>query len=226
VSSEVVAAAAAAGIALVASPYLARLTLSVPDKETASWLGGRPASRNRVAVTALVAVILGALAGAAADWSAVLPAFVAFAVFATPLVVIDVEHHRLPNRLIYPAGVAAAVLLTVAALVRHDWSDLLRALEGGAVVFAVFNVLWFIRPNAFGYGDVRLGAILGAYLGWSGWLEVYYGIFGGFVLGSVVSLALLATRRATLKSAMPFGPMLILGCLLVLALDLTPSFGN
>ena len=135
---------------------------------------------------------------------------------------IDFEHHRLPNRLVYPAAIGAALLLALAALVRHDWSDYLRAVEGGAAVFAVLYLVHILGP--FGRGDVRLGAILGGYLGWDGWAAVYYGIFGGFVLGTAVSLALLATRRASLKTALAFGPMLLFGALIVLAFDLTPSF--
>jgi leader peptidase (prepilin peptidase)/N-methyltransferase len=84
-------------------------------------------------------------------------------------------------------------------------------------VFAVLFLIAFISPRSFGFGDVKLGGLLGGYLGWFGWLYVYYGIFGGFLLGAVVAVALLATRRASLKSALAFGPMLILGALIVLA---------
>ena len=43
------------------------------------------------------------------------------------------------------------------------------------------------------------------------------------MLGSLVAVALMASRRATMKSALAFGPMLLLGALLVLAFDVTPS---
>jgi leader peptidase (prepilin peptidase)/N-methyltransferase len=179
-----------------------------------------------LACTALAGGVLGALAGAAAGWSALLPALVVLALASTPLVLIDYEHHRLPDRLIRPAAGAGTVLLVLAASVRHDWHALLRAGEGAAAVFAVLFVLMFISPRSFGFGDVKLGAVLGGYLGWFGWAYVYYGIFAGFLLGSVLSIALIATRRATLKSAIAFGPMLILGALLVLAFRIAPSFGS
>ncbi len=212
-----------AGVDLVAAPYLARLTRSVPDRDDARWWRGTAVSGRRIAVTAGVGVVLGALAGTAAGWSALLPALVWLAVTGTPLVVIDFEVHRLPNRLVFPAAGGGAVLGVLAAAVRDDWPDLLRAGEGAAAVFAVLFLLAFIAPRAFGYGDVKLGGVLGGYLGWFGWLSVYFGIFGGFVLGAVVGLALLATGRATMKTALAFGPMLVLGSLLVLAFDLTPS---
>jgi leader peptidase (prepilin peptidase)/N-methyltransferase len=219
-----VGVAVAAG--LLTAPYLARLTLSVPDRDDRTWWRGRPPSRHRVVTTAAVAVVLGALAGKAAGWSALLPAFVALAVTTAPLVVIDFERHRLPNRLVAVAAVGGAILLTLAAAVRHDWQPLLTAAAGAGAVFAVLFLLAFAAPRSFGLGDVKLGAVLGGYLGWFGWSYVYYGIFGGFLLGSVVAVGLLASRRASLKTAMAFGPMLIAGALLVLAFRIVPSSGS
>ncbi len=211
-----------AGAAALAAPYLARLTITVPQNDNAAWLRGAPASGTRTAVTALAGVVLGTLGGLAAGWSALLPAYAALVLCAAPLVVIDYEHHRLPDRLVRPAAVASLVLLAVAALVRDDWHDYLRAIEGAVAVFAVLYLLAFISPRSFGYGDVKLGAVLGLFLGWSAWIDVYYGIFAGFLLGAVLSLLLLATRRATLKTAIAFGPMLVVGPLLVLAFGLSP----
>lgn len=222
-STAALGSVVAAAACLLAAPYLARLTLSVPDREHPRWWRGRSAGRGRIALTALIAVALGALAGAAAQWSALLPAFIALALVCTPLVLIDFEHHRLPNRLVFTAAGSELVLLTLAALVRDDWHHWLRAVEGAAAVYAALFLLAFLSPRSFGFGDVKLGGILGGYLGWFGWVDVYYGIFAGFVLGMLVAVVLLATRRASLKTALAFGPMLILGTLLVLAFDLTPA---
>jgi leader peptidase (prepilin peptidase)/N-methyltransferase len=226
VSPEAIGAAMGAAGCLAASPYLARLTLSVPDREESNWWRGRPPDRRRLAWTAVIAAILGALAGRTAGWSALLPAFLALALTAAPLVVIDLEHRRLPDRLVRTMAAGGVVLLMLAAVVRHDWHSLLRSGEGAAAVFAALFLLAFAAPRSFGFGDVKLGTVLGLYLGWFGWSYVYYGIFAGFVLGSVAAIALLATRRASLKTALAFGPMLILGSMLVLALHISPSFGS
>jgi leader peptidase (prepilin peptidase)/N-methyltransferase len=212
-----------AAVCLAASPYLARLTITVPDRDNTRWFVGAAARRDRLVKTALAALVVGALAGAAAGWTALLPAYLWLALTGAPLIVIDYEHHRLPNRLVYPAAIGAFVLLALAAAVDDAWSDYLRAVIAAAVAYAVLFVLKFISPRSFGWGDVRLGGVLGAYLGYSGWLAVYYGLFGGFLLGSLVAIALMAARRATMKTAMAFGPMLLLGALLVLAFDITPS---
>ncbi|HET8581956.1 MAG TPA: prepilin peptidase [Jatrophihabitans sp.] len=224
-SGGVAATLVGAGCCLIAAPYLARLTRSVPDREVRTWWRGLPVSGRRTFATTVLAATFGALAGAAGGWDAALPAFVAVSLVGTPLVVIDYEHHRLPDRLVYLGAALETVLLTAAVAERGSWHQLLRALEGAAVVFAVLLLLAVVAPRSFGFGDVKLGGILGGYLGWAGWVPVYYGIFAGFLLGALLSLALLATRRATLKTAIPFGPMLLLGALLVLAFDLVPDVG-
>jgi leader peptidase (prepilin peptidase) / N-methyltransferase len=221
-TSDLAAAAVGAAGCLAVSPYLARLARTVPDGENRVWYRGAAAGRSRLVKTAIAAAVLGALGGAAAGWSALLPAFLALALAGAPLILIDYEHHRLPNRLVYPAALAALVLLAVAAAVRGEWNDYLRAVIAGAVAYAVLFTMMLISPRSFGWGDVRLGGVLGLYLGYDSWVAVYYGIFGGFVLGAVLALVLLAARRATMKTALAFGPMLLLGALLVLAFNLTP----
>lgn len=218
-----VGAAVGAAVCLAATPYLARLTITVPDRDNARWYVGASTDRTRLLRTGLAALVIGALAGAAAGWTALLPAYLCIALAGVPLTVIDYEHHRLPNRLVYPAAIGAAVLLALAAAVDGDWPAYLRAAEAAAVAYAALFVLKFISPRSFGWGDVRLGGVLGGYLGYHGWLAVYFGLFGGFLLGTVVAIVLMARRRATMKTALAFGPMLLLGALTVLAFDITPS---
>ena len=222
-SGTALACAMSAGVCAVASPYSARLIDTVPDLENKTWWTGAPPTRRRLIATVVVGLVFGALAGTAAGGHATLAAFIALALVSTPLAIIDVELHRLPDRLMIAAAGAAAVLLAVAAAVEGDWSKYLRSIEGAAAVGAVFFAIAFIAPSAFGFGDVKLGAVLGAYLGWFGWSWVYYGIFGGFVLGSLVGIALMVVGRAGRKTAIPFGPMLIAGALGVLALHATTS---
>jgi leader peptidase (prepilin peptidase)/N-methyltransferase len=73
--------------------------------------------------------------------------------------------------------------------------------------------------TGLGLGDVKLLALLGLVLGWAGWGVLLAGIFLGLVVGSVVSLVLIAARRATWRTAVPFGPPLLAGAVLALALQ-------
>jgi len=208
---------------VLVAPYSAQLTLSAPDDDDKRWWRGRPAGTRRTLATAIIGAALGALAGGTAGMSALLPALIWLAVICTPLLVIDYELHRLPNRLVFLGDLLAIVLLGLAAALRHDWREALRAAEGAGAVFAVLFTLCFISPKSFGYGDVKLGGLLGGYLGWFGWFYVYYGIFAGFVLGAVAGLSLIALRRAGMKTHLPFGPAMIVGALIVLAFDLVPA---
>jgi leader peptidase (prepilin peptidase)/N-methyltransferase len=221
--TSVVGAAVGAAVCVAATPYLARLTITVPDRENSRWYVGAKPDGRRMVLTALAALVLGALAGATAGWTTLLPAYLCIALTGSALTVIDYEHHRLPNRLVYPAAIGAFALLALAAAVDDDWSDYLRAVAGAAVAYVALFVLKFISPRSFGWGDVRLGGVLGAYLGYHSWLAVYYGLFAGFVIGALVSIVLIARRRASRKTAIAFGPMLLVGALVVLAFDLTPS---
>lgn len=217
-SSTVAAAGVAALCCVSVSPYLACLARRAPDRSDRLWWRWEPgpAAVGRIAP---LAASLGALGGAAAGLSAALPAFIVLAAICAPLIVIDVDAHRLPDRLVFAAAAAAVLLLPVAAVQRHDVAAAVRAAGAAVAEFAVLLGLALLAPASFGFGDVKLGGVLGGYLGWFGWQHVYCGLVAGFVLGSVTAVVLIGTGRASLKSAMPFGPMLVLGALCV------PAFG-
>lgn len=50
-------------------------------------------------------------------------------------------------------------------------------------------------------------------LGWYGWWAVFVGTFAGFALGAAVALGLMALRRIDRRTAVPFGPFMLLGAL-------------
>ena len=58
---------------------------------------------------------------------------------------------------------------------------------------------------------MKLLGLLGLLLGWVGWGVLLAGVFLGLLTGALVSLALLATRRAGWRTALPFGPPLLAG---------------
>jgi leader peptidase (prepilin peptidase)/N-methyltransferase len=113
-----------------------------------------------------------------------------------------------------PSYAAAAVLLGFAAVTTdHGGARYLHALAGMAALFALYALQWFLVPNQVGFGDVKLAGLLGLYLGWLGLPVWIAGTCAGFVLAAVYALALLASRRATLKSTIPFGPFMLAGAL-------------
>ena len=175
--TSLVGAAAGAAVCLAATPYLARLTLTVPDRENARWyVGAKPDGRRIDLDRAGRARPRRRSPARPRAGRRCSPRSSASPLTGSALMVIDYEHHRLPNRLVYPAAIGAFALLALAAAIDGDWSDYLRAVEGGAAAYVALFVLKFISPRSFGWGDVRLGGVLGAYLGYHSWLAVYYGI--------------------------------------------------
>ena len=62
-----------------------------------------------------------------------------------------------------------------------------------------------------GLGDVKLAGILGMYLGYLSWEHLLLATLATFVLGGAYGIALIALRRATRKSHIPFGPFMVVG---------------
>jgi leader peptidase (prepilin peptidase)/N-methyltransferase len=134
-----------------------------------------------------------------------------FAAIAIALTLIDLDTHRLPNAIVLPSYVVAAVLLTLACLLGVEWEALLRAAVGGAALYAFYFVLRVIRPAGMGGGDVKLAGLVGIHLAWIGWGTLIVGAFAAFLLGGVFGIALLVARRAGRKTAIPFGPWMLVG---------------
>ena len=144
----------------------------------------------------------------------VLPAFLYLAAVGLALALIDLDCKRLPNALTLPSYPVAVVLLGAAALLGSESGELVRALLGGAAMYAVYFALCFAYPAGMGFGDVKLSGVLGLYLGWLGWGAWSVGLFLGFLLGALFGLALIAARRGGRKTAVPFGPFMLAGALL------------
>lgn len=138
-------------------------------------------------------------------------AWICFAVTGGWLTVIDVKTHKLPNRIIYPWLLVALMLFALAAVTTWQWASLATAVAGAILHFAIYVVLWLLSRRAVGMGDVKLAAVLGIYLGWCGLLLVPVAVLAAFVLGTLYSLAGMAVGKLTLKSRIPFGPMMIAG---------------
>ncbi|HUB38781.1 MAG TPA: prepilin peptidase [Streptosporangiaceae bacterium] len=143
-------------------------------------------------------------------------AFGFFGVLGVALAVIDIATQRLPDPLTLPAYPILIILLTAAALAGHDFAALLRAVLGGLALAGAFLLLALVRPGQLGGGDIKLAGLAGLALGWLGWPTLIAGAALGFVLSALVSLALLAARRITMRSAICFGPFLIGGALVAM----------
>ena len=190
----------------------------------ASWLLLRGRCRHcdagiswRYPFIELVTGVLFAAIGARFAGSWALPAFLLLTGALVALSAIDLEHYILPNRIIYPVGFASVALLAFAAAATHQWGAFGRALAAAGVAWAFFFVVHVISPRGMGFGDVRLSFILGLYLGWLGWGQLFAGLFAGFVFGAVAGVAVMAVVGTQgRKYHIPFGPFLAAGTMTII----------
>jgi leader peptidase (prepilin peptidase)/N-methyltransferase len=135
-----------------------------------------------------------------------LPEFVVAVVFLAALVaitVIDLRHQIIPDAITLPGVVAGFVASLVTG--RISWIDSLGGIALGAGLFVAVILL---SRGGMGGGDLKFGAMLGAFLGWQALLVA---LFVGVVLGGMSAVALLASGRLARKDAIPFGPFLAIG---------------
>lgn len=158
---------------------------------------------------ALLAVLLGA------SWA--LPGYWFAAGVAIALTLTDLDVRRIPDRILGPGVVVTAVLLVAGALADGEPMSLVRALGGGAGYFALLLVVALAARGGFGFGDVKLGFLLGMVLAYRSWGVLVVGVFGAFAVGGLAAVALLVTGRAKRKDAIPFGPAMVAGAGLALA---------
>lgn len=140
------------------------------------------------------------------------------------LAAVDLACLRLPDALVKPGFVAGVAVLSGLAISLPAWSELLRAGLAAGALAGGYLVLALLPGGALGYGDVKLAGLLGLFLGWLGWGEVLAGALLPFVINGVLAIVLLAARRVTRHSLVPFGPAMLLGAwLAVVALPVLES---
>jgi leader peptidase (prepilin peptidase)/N-methyltransferase len=187
------------------------------------WLRGRCAKCQRPIsaryplvelATALVSALVAWRFGFTAHAAAVL----VVTWFLIALTVIDVEHQLLPDSLTLPLlwlGLLASVALPAS---RHFPVTPANAITGAAcgylslwLVFQGFRLL--TGKEGMGYGDFKLFAALGAWLGWQQLVPV---ILLAALTGALVGITLILLRRHGRETPMPFGPYLAAAGWLVL----------
>jgi leader peptidase (prepilin peptidase)/N-methyltransferase len=199
-------------------PVLSWLLLRARCRDCAAPISARyPAVEGATAVLfVLVALVvpqpLGATTvGEALGRTVMLAALLFLMAVSVALSLIDLDTHRLPNAVVYPAAVVLLVLLGAVSAVSADWGALLRGLLGAVVLGGAYLVLALAVPGGMGLGDVKLAVVLGLVLAYLGWGPLAVGAFGGFLVGGTVAIALVAVGRARMGSGVPFGPSMLVG---------------
>lgn len=146
---------------------------------------------------------------------------------------IDLEHLIIPNVITFP-GIGVGIIFN---LIITNWgyasdlldtpdlknflrlisevpimSSILGVLIGGGLLYFIGFLYEVIRKReGMGMGDVKLLAMLGAFLGWQG---VIFIVFLSSIIGTVIGLSIILYQRENLKYAIPFGPFLSIAAII------------
>jgi leader peptidase (prepilin peptidase) / N-methyltransferase len=138
------------------------------------------------------------------------PLLVSRIIFGCALIVlfaIDLEHHLLPNVITLPGIVIG---FAFSFLTEPGWeASLIGLIAGGGALYTIAELYYRVRKEeGLGMGDVKMLAMIGAFLGWK--LALLTLMLASFA-GTIIGLLLIVTRRGGMKYALPFGTFLALG---------------
>jgi leader peptidase (prepilin peptidase)/N-methyltransferase len=139
--------------------------------------------------------------------------YFAFVAALITVTVIDLYHQIIPDVISIP-GIVVGLL--GALIIPHITflHSLMGVLLGGGSLFLVATVYqWLFKREGMGGGDVKLLAMIGAFLGWDG---VILTILLSSLVGSMTGVIIMVAKGKDLKYAIPFGPFLSLGAVIAL----------
>ena len=128
---------------------------------------------------------------------------------------IDITTHRLTRSVTMRAAFVGGPLLSIAAIANNQPGKIgVMALSFTATLLT-FMTLSLVSKRGIGAGDVRLAAVVAMFLGYLGAQYVIQGLALGFIIGGVVALLLLITRKANRNTRIAFGPYICIGAMAV-----------
>jgi leader peptidase (prepilin peptidase)/N-methyltransferase len=146
-----------------------------------------------------------------------------FAAMLVGVTFIDIRHFIIPDEFsVYaiPLGIGSVVAVhalgVAPPVMAASWKDaVLGAAVGGGVLMAIMGAYWLIRREAgMGLGDVKLVAMMGAFLG--ALPAVPFILITASMLGAMVGVPMAILGRRGLRLALPFGPFLALAAMIYL----------
>jgi leader peptidase (prepilin peptidase)/N-methyltransferase len=220
---EAVRLAACLLLSLPAGWFANALRERVPDRQPLFRpLPGFALTGSFLVVQVAMTLLFGAAAVRFADTPVlVLAGYLLFFTAAVALCAIDLDAFRLPDAIVGGALIVALPLVTIASVVEGGAESIRYALVGGAFYFGFLLIAHLAFPRGMGFGDVKLAALLGLYIGWlapsslTAVVLVLYAMLAGFLVGSMAGIVLFAFRGRSRHY--PFGPFLIGGALVVIA---------
>lgn len=134
----------------------------------------------------------------------------------TALAVYDLRHMLLPDKVVFPliGFTAVVVLVDWLLLPGGTWQQVASAAAGAAVISGLFFLLYSLSKGTWiGFGDVKLGVALGLLAGSVS--QAVLLLFLASLIGMLVAVPLMIVGRASRKTLLPFGPLLLAACVVV-----------
>ncbi len=129
---------------------------------------------------------------------------------------IDIRHQIIPDSISLP-GIVIGFLFSFIAP-HLTWLDsLIGLVAGGGILYSIALLYYLLKKQqGMGGGDIKLLAMIGAFLGWQSLLFV---IFTSSLIGTMVAVPIMLTEKKGVKTKIPFGPFLSIAALIYLFFD-------
>jgi leader peptidase (prepilin peptidase)/N-methyltransferase len=137
---------------------------------------------------------------------------------------IDIEHHLILNKVVYPAAVTALFVsiflpyldFPPSIVIDEHFMDIgwasgiVSALVGGAVGFVIFVIIALVSRGGMGQGDVKMVGLIGLITGYP---LIFVSLFLAIISGGLVALFMIVARIKNRKQSIAFGPFLSIGAM-------------
>jgi len=139
--------------------------------------------------------------------------YFAFVAALIAITVIDLYHQIIPDGISLP-GIGVGLLASLVIPQITFFNSLMGILLGGGSLFLVATLYeWIFKREGMGGGDVKLLAMIGAFLGWK---AVILTILLSSLIGSTTGILIMILKGKDFKYAIPFGPFLSMGAVIAL----------
>lgn len=155
-------------------------------------------------------------------WSVELPLALFYTALFIVLAVIDLEHHLILNKIVYPATAAALIISIFLPPSRLVYPDglatslpqlgIVQAAIGGGAGLVLFSLIGLLSRGGMGWGDAKMAALIGVITGYFVLLPLLLAV----ILGGLAAVILLLSGLRKRKEGIPFGPFLSLATLITL----------
>jgi leader peptidase (prepilin peptidase)/N-methyltransferase len=150
-------------------------------------------------------------------WNALSVAYFATWLIASVLLGIlfayDLKWFLLPNKIVFPLiGVAAVSAILYVLMVGGNVESILSIAVAMVILSGLYLALWFASKGKWiGFGDVKLGLALALLL--ANWELAFVALFAANFIGCLIVIPGMLSKKITVKTRVPFGPLLIVGTL-------------